>query len=311
MKKLVLGFILMLSLLITGCDNNEGPYETKKENGKLFVYSDGKPAKGIIASTMRDRSGNSVVVSEIYYDKGLPAGDFKLRNLNGYIIAEAKGKWIEPGYFEGTINSHDSKSKGIYSINTDYLINFDQYLNFPIQDCLVDGEYNKQYSDGSSEHIIKKDDIIREHTYLYPDRQILSKTIFDENGYKIESTSFHPNRQMAVHFKSTDISNITKKWTEDGELIEINERDENYKTLESYSVFAKEGELIPFHYSYNKNGIEIEIDIDPHAEIGRGFRVCKMKGVETEDEAEKILPKRLMNYIKTGIELHEKDKKGE
>ena len=262
MKKLVLGFILMLSLLITGCDNNERPYEIKKENGKLFVYSDGKPAKGIITSTMQDKSGNSVVVSEIYYDKGLPAGDFKLRNLNGYTIAEAKGKWIGPGSFKGTIKGLPNKtvnieSKGIYSIDTNYLINFDQYLDFPIKECLFDGESNvyitNERSETACEHIIKKNGHRRERTYLYPNKQIQLKTIFDENGYEIETMSFYKNGQMFKHSKKTDTSNFVKIWTEDGELYEINERDKNYKTLESYSVFEKGNELIPSRYSYNRN----------------------------------------------------------
>lgn len=318
MKKIILSFILILTVLLTGCDNNEGPYEIKKENGVLIMYSDSKPAKGIITNTVQDRSGNSVVVSEIYYDKGLPAGDFILRNLNGYTVAEAKGEWTGPGSFKGTINSHDSKSKGVYTINTNYLINFDQYLKFPIKDCLNDGKYSGSVGETypntgvKSENIVKKNSKLREHTTFYSDKQIREKIIYNENGYEIERVLFYENGQMYQHSQRTDTSNFVKRWTEDGELYEINERDKNYKTLESYNVFKKGDELIPNYYYYNKNGKEMEINIDPHAEIGRGFRVFKMKGFESESEseAEKILPKRLMDYIKKAIEISEKDKEG-
>lgn len=313
MKKVILIIILGLTVLLTGCDNNEGPYETRKENGKLSLYSDGKLAKGWITNTVQDRSGNSIVISEIYYDKGLPAGDFILCNLNGYTVAEAKGKWTGPGSFKGTMNSHNSKSKGIYSINSNYLIDFEKYLEFPIKECLMDGEYSGHIfiygRNVKSENIVKKNDRITQHIYFYQNKQIAQKIIYNENGQEIESLRYYENGQISQHIQNTSISEIRKSWTEEGEIDSIDEQDMNYNTLESYGVFRKGEEIIPSRYTYNKNGKELKIEIDPHEEIGRGIRVFEVKGPLTNEEYEELLPLRLKNYIKKALELSEENKK--
>lgn len=301
MKKLILGLLIMITMFITGCDNNSGPFETKRENGVSILYSNNKLAKGWLTNTVQDRSGNSVTISEIYFDKGLPAGDFTLRNLEGHIIAEAKGKWIAANTFEGTIKNHysDETSEGTYYINSNFLLEFNQYLKFPIDLLLFTGEYNdnKYYK-----QIVKKNNIIIQETSFYKNKQIKEKNIYDNTGKIIEQITFYENGQMKYSLKNTDTSR-TEFRTEDGEIIKIHEAHGG-NVIEYYSVISVDGEIIPHNYQYNKNGKEIKIKIDPYKEYGRGIEIYEIFGF-TGEELEKQLPEKIIKYIKKAIELGE------
>ena len=94
MKKLM--FIFTLLLFLMGCDNNEGPFTSRMENGKKVLYSGDKLAKGWIEKTINDyNTGNNVKISEIYFDKGIPAGDFKLYSINGDLLSMEKENGIK------------------------------------------------------------------------------------------------------------------------------------------------------------------------------------------------------------------------
>lgn len=324
MKKVILIIILGLTVLLTGCDNNKGPYETRKENGKLVLYSDGKLAKGWITNTVQDRSGNSIIVSEIYYDKGLPAGDFILRNLNGYTVAEAKGKWTRPGSFKGTMNSHNSKSKGIYSINSNYLIDFEKHLEFPIKECLMDGEYSGHIfiygRNVKSENIVKKNDRITQHIYFYQNKQIEQKIIYNENGQEIEIVSFYENGQIKmksvkneevwyypngqlqkqVTLNPVDGISLAQEWFSDGALKSIYEQKGSFD-IKHYYAMKRNGKAIPQDFKYDKNGKSITIRIDIDKEFGKGLLYFHTKGFDTAEELEKltrkVAPKEILDYL--------------
>lgn len=145
MKKIILSLFTALLLFITGCDNNEGPFEIRVEQGKKVLYSGKKPAKGWIQNSIYNKwKDANVVVYEIYFNKGVPAGDFKLYNYNGELVVDGKGKWSKNG-FEGTIEEPLSygKGKGIYNIDPDFLISFngENYSEFSYK-TLIDGNYS-------------------------------------------------------------------------------------------------------------------------------------------------------------------------
>ena len=149
MKKILnLLIIVVFSFLVVSCgDNNEGPFETRKENGNLVLYSNNKPAKGWVESTYTDFNSNvTYKISEIEYDKGLPTGKFKYYNRSGILFFDAdltkKGE-----LFKGTIKSgvdQDTILEGEFNINSDWIVTRDsavEYLDILIfaNDSLYNG----------------------------------------------------------------------------------------------------------------------------------------------------------------------------
>lgn len=125
MKKLLGVLLVLTALIFTGCDNNKGPFEIKRENGHKVLYSNGKLAKGMIQSTWYDyNSGESVVTSTYYVEKGIPAGDFTLYDRTGNMIVKFEGK-TKDGLFVGKMTGETYKSKGDYNLNPDWLLTYD------------------------------------------------------------------------------------------------------------------------------------------------------------------------------------------
>lgn len=123
--KLLIGLIITVTFV--ACDNNDGPFEIKRENGHKVIYSNGKLAKGMIESTWYDfNSGETVVTSTYYVEKGIPAGDFTLYDRNGNTVATFKGK-VKNELFVGKMTGEisDDKSSGEYNLNPDWLISYD------------------------------------------------------------------------------------------------------------------------------------------------------------------------------------------
>lgn len=148
MKKLLgILFLFITTVIFIGCDNNKGPFQVKNENGEKILYSGKKPAKGWVENTIYDYYGESTKVYEIYFDDGLPAGDFRLYDLKGNLVVDAKGKW-KNGLFEGKIEEPKENviAKGKFAINLAYLINFNgkNYYNFSY-DTLIDGNFESNY----------------------------------------------------------------------------------------------------------------------------------------------------------------------
>ena len=152
MKKILnLLVIVIFSFLMISCgDNNEGPFETRKENGNLVLYSDNKPAKGQVEWTYTDfNSDITYKISEIEYNKGLPTGKFKYYNRNGELIFDADLARKDK-LFKGTIKygtEQDTILKGEFNINSDWIVTRESNIeslnigNFA-KDTLYDGNIN-------------------------------------------------------------------------------------------------------------------------------------------------------------------------
>lgn len=126
MKKLIFLLLSILLLVLTGCDNNEGPFEIRRENGMSILYSNGKYASGPVATTVRSYGGAVVTVSNINYKDGLPDGNFTLYNLDGIPVVEAKGKMSSDGRFQGKITfANNVSAEGEAIIDIYNLLNFE------------------------------------------------------------------------------------------------------------------------------------------------------------------------------------------
>lgn len=136
MKKIILMIFTTLLLFTLSYAENK----IKVENGKKIVYSDNNLAKGLIKNIIYNSDKNmDIVISEIYFNDGIPAGDFKLYNKNGELVIDGKGKWNDEG-FEGTIESPLFKGKveGLFHINTDFLISYigDNYEEITLKNII-------------------------------------------------------------------------------------------------------------------------------------------------------------------------------
>lgn len=236
-KKLLKILMLLIMILLTGCDNNGGPFTTRQENGKMLLYSNNKPAKGGITNTVENRTGNLVVVSEIYYDKGIPNGNFILRNLAGYTVVEAKGTWEEEDVFNGEIKTfgqtiEDSFNGGIkdlnesatgkFYINRNYLIEYNGtqidgfILKFPLEKVLYNGSLS------TSEGKLKKENgqiieaIFTENEILYyvyqKDKKKIIIRINKKNDKVIQNSQIgFDNVEEVYKLIPKDILKILKK----------------------------------------------------------------------------------------------------
>ena len=139
MKKLLGVLLVLTALIFTGCDNNEGPFEIRREDGHKVLYSNGKLAKGMIKTTWYDyNSGETVVVSEYYVDKGVPAGNFILYDRKGEKLVSFEGE-VKNGLFIGKMTGEEKiysfytdgytlykkRSEGEYNLNPDWLLTYD------------------------------------------------------------------------------------------------------------------------------------------------------------------------------------------
>lgn len=114
MIKLFMGLIMMVMFI--ACDNNEGPFTERRENGVAILYSGDKPAKGWVASNVTDYQGVVTKVAEVEMDNGLLGGDFNLYNhFNGKVKVSGKGKLVNGGVnWKGTIVTGRSTFEGLW-----------------------------------------------------------------------------------------------------------------------------------------------------------------------------------------------------
>lgn len=142
--KRILRFILFLLLVIVfvSCgENNEGPFETRKENGKLVLYSDNKLAKGWVEQIYTDsNSGITYKMSEIEYDKGLPTGKFKYYNGNGNLVFDADLK-KKGDIYKGTVKigvEQENILKGEFNLNSDWIVTDKDTRTFSTSKIVLD-----------------------------------------------------------------------------------------------------------------------------------------------------------------------------
>lgn len=336
--KKILGMVMVLMLVVlTGCDNNKGPFETKQENGNIGMYSNGKPAKGGVARTVTNGSGNTVTVSEIYYDKGIPSGDFVLRNMEGYTIAEGKGKWKDIGVFEGTLygkeNNQAIESKGVYSINMNYLMDFNGQNNaFPILRCLYTGEYEetrngivlykvtkdnniatketKFYGKDSIEYevIRNNQNVETEKNEYYKNGKLARQTICDEEGYERELTKYFENGQMDLQrLTSPDGDKSVTNWSDDGTLTYYIKNNKDFTYYDSYNAIYsnKMKKIIPAEFTYHKDGKKFNVTFNSD---NSKITYIEIIGFETFDEIFEVSPEPVNTIIKARLEELKKEK---
>lgn len=208
MKK-ILSFIFscLLLVLMTACDNNEGPFDLRKENGVLVLYSNNKPAKGWVEETQTNFDTMvTTKLSEIEYNKGLPTGKFKYYDNNGVMIWDANLK-EKGGLFEGTINfsvtlnnlfrgkeSVNGEMKGTFAINPNWIVGEHGSLDPRsfFEKTAVDATYNTKDIKGSyknrnkeGEWIFEYSDAIEKVNYIKGEKNGKYEALY-QNGTHIE-----------------------------------------------------------------------------------------------------------------------------
>lgn len=240
--------LVLITLIFTGCDNNKGPFEIKRENGKKILYSGEKPAKGWVKNEVYNSSNESTKVYEIYFEKGLPAGDFKLYDLKGNLVVDAKGKW-QNGLFEGKIE--ESEINGIiigkFAINSDYLINFDGtgYKRFSVE-TLIDGEYKSDYQ----RYCKKNNKFDGEYILYYTNGQLAEKCFFKDGKIVGDYISYYSNGTLEKKFTYKD-----GKLDGEYEYITTDFYSHYYHAKENYKNGVLDGKVT----TYNKKG-ELETE---------------------------------------------------
>lgn len=329
MKKILEILMLIMVIVLTGCDNNKGPFETRKEKGNTVLYSNGKPTKGGVISTITNLNGDNIIISEIYYDKGIPAGNFILRDTNGYVLADAKGKWNESDKFEGTVNSDINNilfgeykviSKGIYNIDKNYLITYKGNNLFLVLDFLIDGEYQKYENDILTYECSKRNNkILKDNHYYIKSGNIASNALYDSNGRMKTQTEYYENGQVFSTYKNSDdgeshehikyyengqidllsiwIKNKeteSKKYYENGNLASsfMIRDDKLIERVEYYENGLKKSELIK-NYDDNFNGDYCKTEWD---NTGKIKKFQKYIPIDEYDE----------NYVVNGSEIRYK-----
>lgn len=230
MKKLLGVLLVLTALIFTGCDNNEGPFEIRREDGHKVLYSNGKLAKGMIKTTWYDyNSGETVVVSEYYVDKGVPAGNFILYDRKGEKLISFEGE-VKNGLFIGkmtrdtenySVNTgeyipYKKRSKGEYTLNPDWLLTYDGEQHYTAvglySSVLKNGKVD---SDDEKYNVVNGNPDGKVETYFVETGKISGISIW-ENGDEKFSISYYENDKIefisdyvkdengdytAIHFK--------------------------------------------------------------------------------------------------------------
>lgn len=277
--KRILKFILFLLLMtfLISCDNNKGPFEVRREGGKLVLYSDNKLAKGWVDTDTN--AGNAVVKSKsIEYEKGLPTGNFKIYDENGLIVIETKLKNTGASVFQGQmITSEDGilkKATGEFLIDTDYLIDGISFedTDLPFR-SIVNGDIETKYKDGQIQYKgkYKNSRRIGEHVSYYENGNLEAKGEYREDG-SADRVEYHMNGNLALKESFSDYYN-----------------DIHNGTYESYYESGQLG----VREKYLENGKSIYEEFYPN---GRPSLKCNY--VNYEDE--KLLDGEYTQYYENG-----------
>lgn len=221
MKKILI-FICscVLIILITACDNNNGPYDIERENGNLVLYSNNKPAKGWIEKTVIDHNtGITTRASLIKYDKGLPTGEFKYYDSNGTMIWEANLK-KDGDLFKGTItfsgfstvysDNVKGEMKGTFVINPNWIVekhadlNPSKFFNETAVDAVYDGNdqkgrYKSKKKDGEWTFYNNNEELIRKSSYKNGELDGVYESYY-ENGQLDQRNNYENGKLEAYEF---------------------------------------------------------------------------------------------------------------
>lgn len=247
--KFMLFFVLVTFLL--SCENNKGPFEIRKEEGELVLYSNNKLAKGWVDTDVND--GNVIVKSKsIEYKKGLPTGNFKIYDKNGSVVIEAKlknkGKNIFQGEVTTVVDDKLRKAIGEFSLDTDYLIEGISYedIDLPFEN-IINGDIEVKYKNNQIKYKgkYKNSKRIGEHVSYFENGNLEAKGEYREDG-SANRVEYYMNGNLAIRESFSNYNNlihngIYEKYYESGQL-EVREKYlENSDSI--YEEFYLNGQL--------------------------------------------------------------------
>ena len=284
--KRILRFILFLLLVIVfvSCgENNEGPFETRKENGKLVLYSDNKLAKGWVEQTYTNfNSGITYKMSEIEYDKGLPTGKFKYYNGNGNLVFDADLK-KKGDIYKGTVKigvEQDNILKGEFNLNSDWIVTdkdtqiFTSFTSKLVLDFsnealyngsvdgpllklnkingTVDGIFEKYYDNGQLEYkgTFKSGQLDGVFERYFSNGQLNIRAEYKDGVLN----GMYEGRGIKVKYKNGNYDGIYERYNNNNKLIERIEYSDGIKNG-VYELYNDNGEKIIRKGNY-KNDLE-------------------------------------------------------
>lgn len=278
MKKLYLILCCIFTIFITGCDNNEGPFEKKRENGIIVLYSNNKPAKGWVEEKITDfNTGISVKKSEIEYNKGLPTGKFKFYNINGVLILDANLKKDGELYKGNIVISDEAKMEGTFSINSDWIVeadilffNFEQIaVDAKIKSKNLEAEYKNKKEHGEW-RLFLEGKIFKKVTYENGELNGSAED-YDSSGNLMYKGSYINGKKEGIwegenyhaEYKDDKLNGYYEAFGEKGNYLEDKKEGlwekRNYKNQIILRETYKEGILNGLYEKYtNDNGILLE-----------------------------------------------------
>lgn len=163
MKKiLVIVFCILFNIALA-----QGNFQVKNENGKKFIYENGKLAKGRIANRNplydKTEQGYPVILIEMEVKNGLPSGDFKGYEYNviqekNLLKVTGDGK-LKEDIFKGEIKYYRDtgeiykKVEGKLKFNSDNLISYGEASDIHYK--MIEGKIIKYYINGNKSSISK------------------------------------------------------------------------------------------------------------------------------------------------------------
>ena len=251
-KLKLLGVFILLLFFVSCGENNEGPFEVRKENGKLVLYSDNKLAKGWVERTYTDfNSEITYKMSEIEYDKGLPTGKFKYYNTNGNLIFDADLK-KKGDIYKGTVKigvEQDNILKGEFKLNSDWIVT-DKDTRISTSDTVLNFSKEALYNGSVDGPLLKLNKINGQldgaFEKYYSNGQLESKKFFKNGELDGVVEKYYSNGQLETKgiFKNGELDGVVEKYYRNGQL-------------ESKGIF-KNGKYDGIYESYNNNEKLIE-----------------------------------------------------
>ena len=273
-KLKLLGVFILLLFFVSCGENNEGPFEVRKENGKLVLYSDNKLAKGWVERTYTDfNSEITYKMSEIEYDKGLPTGKFKYYNANGNLIFDADLK-KKGDIYKGTVKigvEQDNILKGEFKLNSDWIVT-DKDTRISTSDFVLNFSKEALYNGSVNGPLLKLNKINGTldgaFEKYYSNGQLESKRFFKNGELDGVVEKYYSNGQLESKgiFKNGELDGVVEKYFSDGRLETRAEYKEGilngiYEGRQGYDNIKakyKNGKYDGIYESYNDNEKLIE-----------------------------------------------------
>ena len=125
-KKSISIICVMMLMLLFGCDNNKGPFVKRKENGRIVLYANDKPASGWVTNYVKDKDDIEVKVSEIRFQNGVPVGDFRFFDETGTEYLDGKMMLQGDLYHGNMVITYDKNKKiklnGDFTLSSNWIL---------------------------------------------------------------------------------------------------------------------------------------------------------------------------------------------